>query len=268
MPNSKPNNFFDSQDILLNIEQKHTWGNFGYWENTQSYPVACEQLAKKLGTEAKLQPQDRVLDLGFGCGDQLQLWNQHFGVVNIEGWNISKEQCDIALQKSYDGVVNINHGDFFTKPVNSNSQYDKILALDSAYHFNTRSRFFEFANQQLKPGGMLGLVDLSFNLESVNPFQRRFIKLMAAMVKIPQQNLSSAEQFQAELGKHFELVLWQDITPVVFLPFCDFIRSHHSQFSRFIPASMWRKYQVTSRALTFLCKHNLIQMNLVIARKP
>ncbi|MCG8669884.1 MAG: class I SAM-dependent methyltransferase, partial [Pseudomonadales bacterium] len=149
MEKRNSNAFFDSQDILLNIEQTHTWGNFGYWENTQRYATACEQLAKKLGTEAKLQAQDHVLDLGFGCGDQLQVWNQHFGVEHIEGWNISQEQYAIALQKHYDCNVELHCGDFFSKTVYDQAQYDKILALDSAYHFNTRSRFFEFAHQHL-----------------------------------------------------------------------------------------------------------------------
>lgn len=262
-----PNQFFDSQDVLLNIKQEHTWGNFGYWENTQDYPAACEQLATKLGEAVSLTASDRVLDLGFGCGDQLQLWHERFGVEQIEGWNVSEFQCAIARQKALPKGVTLHCGDFFSKAFSEQPQFDKVLALDSAYHFDTRTRFFDFADQHLRPGGKLGLVDISFSMESVKPWHRSFVKLMASMAKIPQDNLSNKNEIQRALGKHFELEQWHDITPLVFMPFCDFIRSHHSQFSRFISASLWRKYHVTSRALTYLCEHELIQMNLVIARK-
>lgn len=47
-----------------------------------------------------------------------------------------------------------------TRARSAPSMYDTIFALDCAYHFTTRSRFFAGCVSLLKPGGTLALVDL------------------------------------------------------------------------------------------------------------
>lgn len=104
-------------DSLLNDDggdQRHrpTWMNFGLWgEELQhgrgAFSSACAALARAVADKARMSRQKNttdldntacaavsggaaacpcgaiVLDLGCGCGDQLQLWVREFGSRNI-----------------------------------------------------------------------------------------------------------------------------------------------------------------------------------------
>jgi len=62
-------------DIILNAETPSSWMNFGFWnEGVTNYAQAASALARTVGEASGLTENDCVLDLGFGCGDQLSVW--------------------------------------------------------------------------------------------------------------------------------------------------------------------------------------------------
>ena len=72
--------FFDCQELVLNIQINESWANLGLWESGDSYSQAGRRMAHELGELARLNSSDSILDIGFGNGDQLQLWRQEFRV--------------------------------------------------------------------------------------------------------------------------------------------------------------------------------------------
>lgn len=60
--------------------QPSSWMNWGLWTpGTTTFKQACKNLAHKLAQTANLSPGDKVLDVGFGCGDQDIFWSETFG---------------------------------------------------------------------------------------------------------------------------------------------------------------------------------------------
>ena len=83
---------------ILNLSMNTSWINLGYWleGDSISYIDACRALAKKLGDSAALGHQDRVLDVGFGFGDQIKFWADTYQPISIVGVNISPEETRVA----------------------------------------------------------------------------------------------------------------------------------------------------------------------------
>ena len=82
-PRSNSQGFYGSTRSWLNLRVSVTsgWFNFGYWKNgPQRFCDAARNLAVQLGKAASLTAVDRVLDVGCGAGDQLQVWSQEFQV--------------------------------------------------------------------------------------------------------------------------------------------------------------------------------------------
>ena len=136
-----------------------TWGNLGLWTQATNYPEACEALALRLADRVQLQPGHSVLDIGFGYGDQLLLWKQRYAVGRITG--IETDAAGIAQARRKLAAftdVTLRLGDDQAWP--APKAVDRVLALDCAYHFAPRSRFFSRAYLALQGGGRLGLTDI------------------------------------------------------------------------------------------------------------
>ena len=82
---------------ILNLSINTSWINLGHWSKGNiSYIDACRALAKKLGECAALGENDRVLDVGFGFGDQIKFWADTYQPRSIIGVNISPEETRAA----------------------------------------------------------------------------------------------------------------------------------------------------------------------------
>jgi SAM-dependent methyltransferase len=161
---------------LLNLEQRSSWMNLGYWARTQSYPEACAALADELASVAGLRGARRVLDAGCGRGDQDLHWLQstcapHATVVGI---NYSAAEVDDACRRLAAAAASpdqrlagaarratIQHASATQLPFDAAS-FDTVVSLDAAYHFDTRRAFFAESFRVLAPGGTLALTDIVF----------------------------------------------------------------------------------------------------------
>lgn len=127
------------------------WLNFGYWKQETTYNGACAALARKLGEIAELSPGDKVLDVGFGFAEQDILWVRENNVDAITGINTTELQVEIAQKRvARAGLaerINLQVGSA-TKISCEDNSFDKVTALECAFHFNTREDFllkhFEF----------------------------------------------------------------------------------------------------------------------------
>lgn len=138
--------------------------------------------------------------MGFGCGDSCKylvdkIHCQVTGVTNElsqitianERLNADQKQRILLLHGSADNLESLIQS--------SSKQFDHVISIDSAYHYNTRWDFFKSAYKQLKNhGGTLGLFDfalhptLSKTLQT-SPWKFHMFKIMCKLSQVPLSNL-------------------------------------------------------------------------------
>jgi len=167
---SDPESYYDflGDDVLEAQDQgfanaeKPLWLNLGYWKRAHSYPDACADMARKLAEAAKLGPGDVVLDAGFGFAEQDLLWVREYRVERIVGVNVTKLHVDLAQKRvaahGLQDRIDLRLASATEIPLEAGS-VNKVVALESAFHFDTRERFFAEAQRVLKPGGRIALAD-------------------------------------------------------------------------------------------------------------
>jgi microcystin synthetase protein McyJ len=167
---SDPKNYYaflgddvlEAQDQGFADADKPLWLNLGYWEHARTYPEAGAALARRLADAARLSPGDRVLDAGFGFGEQDILWVSEYDVAHITGVNVTSLHVEVAQKRArargLGDRLDLRLGSATELPLDDAS-VDKVVALESAFHFDSREDFFREALRVLVPGGRLATAD-------------------------------------------------------------------------------------------------------------
>jgi microcystin synthetase protein McyJ len=142
---------------------KPLWLNLGYWKVARTYPDACVAMVELLGTRAGLQPSDGVLDVGVGFAEQDFVLLDRFKVSHITGIDITPVHVDKGrervAERGLEKQIDIRLGSA-TAMEFPDASFDKVLALECAFHFDTRDQFIREAFRVLKPGGTIALADM------------------------------------------------------------------------------------------------------------
>ena len=270
--------FHDLAELELNSDGQ-SWGNLGYWKNASEYSKACRDLALLVGNAAKLDANSNILDAGFGCGDQILLWLQHFAVDTVCGINFSKSQTGLAKQNLRNaGLKNtaeaIGFGDAcderdWDQTVQSFS-INRIIALDCAYHFSDRKKFLELAQSSLEGDGRIVLTDflLADGFENAN-LSKFVVAAMLSMSRIPEANMINKQRYISRLESiGFRNVEVEDISRHVMTGFLAWLREHKAQSSANLASLRWTKYNITARFLDWAYRKNLLRYCVISAVKP
>lgn len=142
---------------------KPLWLNLGYWKTARTYPDACVAMVELLGARAGLDPADRVLDVGVGFAEQDFVLLDRFKVSHITGIDITPVHVDKGrarvARRGLAGQIDVRLGSA-TAMEFPDASFDKVLALECAFHFDTRDQFMREAFRVLKPGGTIALADM------------------------------------------------------------------------------------------------------------
>jgi len=262
--------FHDLAELALN-RAGQSWGNLGYWKNASDYSDACRALATLLGEQAALDHHSIVFDAGFGCGDQLLLWLEHFGVSQISGVNLSRSQTAhartlLAGKGQADTSAAIRRGDVndpaIWKAALDGTKPSHVLALDCAYHFPDRLAFWGLAEQHLAPAGRLVLTDFMLDARHrTKGFRHRLLCWMLKRAHIAETNIVNEEIYRDQLVQ-------AGYGEIIILDISEYVMPAFSAGSdRKLKWPVRCKYAVTSRFLKWAYRRSILRYCLVSATK-
>lgn len=277
--------FYDLSERLLNSGDAY-WGNLGYWQSGDDYSAACEGLAHQLARAVNLNKNSRILDVGFGCGDQLLLWLKDYDVHSLSGINYSTSQTQLAQRRLHQlGYIksseNIIQGD--VAALNNsltvkNHEINTVLALDCAYHFPCRRTFFTDSYEILKNSqkrlvdeasdASIGLTDIVLASSSLSWRKRLMLNIMLSLSQIPQKNIVTLAEYKNQLQQAgFDQVVSHDISESVFEPFGDWLRSQKTGALYLAGQRSARiKYKVTTAFLAWAYRNNVLRYVVISAK--
>jgi erythromycin 3''-O-methyltransferase len=210
--------------------------NLGWWTdelraestNEEIITEACRELVRQFAQFGDLQPEDRILDVGFGFAQQDVLLAREFDCRNIIGINITpyhvKKGRELLREENVDDRVKLHIGDAVNLPYPEN-HFNKIFALETAFHFHTREDFFKEAKRVLRPGGTLLTADIIDGPRRTS--MNSAVSTMLATVhetywNIPSDNRTDQQGYHHTLAdKGFSKITLRDVSDQVLHPWVD-----------------------------------------------
>lgn len=233
--------------------------NFGY-RTAPDEPLAARQqrLCLEAFALADLRPEHRVVDVGFGSGEQDFLLLRTHPVAQVIGFNTSARQVEHARRRAeregVAGRLDFRLGAAEDMDGVADESVDRVLAIECAFHFD-RDRFYATAARVLRPGGLLVVADIAF----ADPLRR-----VAGRTGTPTIN-------RARWERHFETVSWRSINREV-IPGCQqsvFEVARHVRARRPpLEVASWAMVSVVSQLTVAGLAAGLIHYDLGVLRKP
>jgi cyclopropane fatty-acyl-phospholipid synthase-like methyltransferase len=205
------------------------YANYGYWERPgMTIDQACDAMTDLVARAAGLGPGQRILECGSGYGAAAVYYTSKYQpdeVIGVDATTIRvQEAVDYVRRHGLEDRIHIRLGDA-TQLDFQPGVFDRVIAMECAFHFSTRRDFFGEAFRVLKPGGLLVITDIiqSTEISKTRPTLERMRHLLGAdQKKIMDENIYDASIYEAHLrDAGFEAIRIQSIKERVIPPFAD-----------------------------------------------
>jgi ubiquinone/menaquinone biosynthesis C-methylase UbiE len=162
--------------------------NFGYWDahatsQREASEALVDQLVERIATKG-----GRILDVACGPGATTKRLMRSYAPDMITGINISEAQIAEARKRAPGCTFHRMDATRLEFPA---GQFDAVICVEAAFHFNTRDTFLRETLRVLRPGGSLVMSDMLF---------RGFMRPIAEYGQVPRANLvANVAGFRARL---------------------------------------------------------------------
>lgn len=270
------NEIYGLSHKLLNLQSNSMWLNLGFWSNTKDFSTACQSLALLLADAVNLNKNDVILDVGFGCGDQILLWIQQFGVSKVVGLNVEESQVLFARQRFKDLGLS-EQIELITESATKlgdllegrTDRFNKVLCLDSAYHFASRNTFLTQTPSLLCPGGKIGITDIVVPSSHLSMIDYILQRLVSFLTGIPRDNLWTIEEYTSrlEVCGYTQVQIFVLDSKFVFGGLSEFIHHQRKLMGDIVSESNWTFYRIVAWIMNLISNRSLFNYVVISAQK-
>ena len=175
-----------------------------YWKQAQTLDEAQEKKLDLICKKLHLQKGEKVLELGCGWGGFAKFAATHYG-VEVDAYNISKEQVEFARQRNKGLPVTIHLADYR----DAEGTYDKVAAIGLCEHvgYKNYASLMEVAHRSLKRHGLFLLHSIANNFSTTHcdPWFNKYI--------FPNGMLPSIKQLGETMEGLFVMEDWHNFGP-------------------------------------------------------
>ncbi|GHH49048.1 MULTISPECIES: cyclopropane fatty acyl phospholipid synthase [Gammaproteobacteria] len=223
----------------------------GYWAQADNLDDAQEAKLDLICRKLRLQPGQRVLDIGCGWGEALKFAAERYGVSGV-GVTISREQAEYARALCRGLPIEIRLQDYREL----DERFDAIMSIGMFEHVGDKNyrTYFEVARRCLAPDGLFVLHTIGTNVSRhrTDPWIAKYI--------FPNSMLPSARQIAQAYEGLFVMEDWHNFGPDYDRTLQAWRRNIEAAWDRLDARyderfrRMWRFYLAGSMA-TFRCRH-------------
>jgi len=175
-----------------------------YWKQAKTLDEAQEQKLDLICRKLQLNKGEKVLELGCGWGGFAHFAATNYG-VQVDAYNISKEQVEFARQRNKGLPVNIYLADYR----DATGTYDKVAAIGLCEHVGYKNypTLMKVAYRSLKKHGLFLLHSIASNTSTTHcdPWFNKYI--------FPHGMLPSVKQLGETMEGLFVMEDWHNFGP-------------------------------------------------------
>ena len=166
----------DSLCFLRDVHASYIW-NLGYWGPDVATVRQAQVRLVELCADHLALDGHRVLDVGCGVGGAMAHLAQRHPQCSFDGVTISAEEAARSVpvldELGCGARVRVLVGD--AQRLDLPDRYDRILSLESAFHYRDKAAFLAAAHRVLTPGGRLVVADVTASRSSVTSRATRWL---------------------------------------------------------------------------------------------
>ena len=153
------------EPLFHSMSDNNMFLNLGYDDLSKKTISSIVDTQKKMVeiVTRGFKKEGRWLDAGSGTGAPACYLANSYPSINIEGINIVKTQIekanDLAKNKNCNDRVKFNYGNAQDIPYSDN-HFENIYAIESAFHFEDKTKFISESKRVLKQQGQISIADI------------------------------------------------------------------------------------------------------------
>ena len=221
--------------IIQCVSKNNYFMNYGLWdEKNNTLKKANKNLCNFIFEKVQLNSIDsfHILDVGCGYGKQdFLLHNMLSSSSKIVAFDLSKKQVDYANKCRKNKKINKKQLKFIEGDAHclidyfgNNYKFNRIISLESAFHYKDRALFFNSVSKLLTNDGIFVISDIMLKDTYKETFMNKFfINIASDFLCIPDKNLIKMNEWKKQVeNNNLEIIELNDITDKTFIPYYKF----------------------------------------------